>query len=271
MPAQPVLKNFHNIENRDAIIAYDREELVCGDDGRPVTRWDGRSMKTDLVTGREFPDETQRVALNRYVNPRPAQWPEADYIVGNPPFVGTKRVRDTLGDGYIEAVWQAYPKLPRNLDFVMYWWHRAAELVRRNEIQRFGLITTNSIRQTLNRKVVNKHLDGTPRMSLVFAIPDHPWYLEGDMASVRVAMTVGCRGLRQGQLQPVKDLRLKASRGGDELLLPTTGLIHGDLSIGANSDDAEALRANSGLCRQGVKISGRPRGAPLLILNTSIG
>ena len=91
MPIPPVLKNYRNIQHGDAILAYDREELVRDEQGRPVTRWDGYSMRIDLATGRDVPDETERVELYRYVNPRPAKWPEADFIIGNPPFIGTKR------------------------------------------------------------------------------------------------------------------------------------------------------------------------------------
>ena len=125
MPAQPVLRNFRNIECRDAMLDWDRVELVRDEHGKPVTRWDGHTMTTDLVTGREVPDETARVELERYVDPRPAPWPEADYIVGNPPFTGGKDLRDRLG-GYAEALWTAYPDMPRSADLVMYWWARAA-------------------------------------------------------------------------------------------------------------------------------------------------
>ena len=45
-------------------------------DGRPVTRWDGRTAKKHPVTGLDVPDETARVPELRYLNPRPAQWPE---------------------------------------------------------------------------------------------------------------------------------------------------------------------------------------------------
>jgi hypothetical protein len=118
MPAQPVLKNFRNIEHRDAILAYDREELVRDEQGRPVTRWDGHSMRVDLATGRDVPDETKRVERYHYVNPRPATWPEADFIIGNPPFTGGKDLRDRSGN-YAEALWAAYPDMPRSADLVM--------------------------------------------------------------------------------------------------------------------------------------------------------
>jgi hypothetical protein len=50
-----------NIECRDAILAWDRIELVCDEQGKPVTRWDGRTFKRHPVTGKSVPDETARV------------------------------------------------------------------------------------------------------------------------------------------------------------------------------------------------------------------
>lgn len=87
-------------------------------------------MKKHAVTGEEVPDESARVPLLSYQNTRPADWPHADFIVGNPPFIGTARMRDALGDGYTEAVRSMYPDVPESADFVMYWWHKAAALVR---------------------------------------------------------------------------------------------------------------------------------------------
>ena len=117
--------------------------------GQPVTRWDGRTTKPHPVTGEQVPDERARVPVYRYLNPRPAEWPEADYVVGNPPFIGTARMREALGDGYAEAIRSVYPNVPDSADYVMYWWDKAAELARAGKIKRFGFITTNSLRQTL--------------------------------------------------------------------------------------------------------------------------
>jgi hypothetical protein len=263
MPEQPVLKNFKNIKPGDAILAYDREELVRDDQGRPITRWDGYSMRIDLATGLDVPDATKCVELYRYVNPRPAQWPKADFIIGNPPFIGTKRVRDALGDGYVDALAKAYPDMPRNTDFVMFWWRRAAELVRHGEARRFGLITTISLSQVFNRKVVTAQLNDRKPLSIVFAVPDHPWYLSGDMSAVRIAMTVGAAGKHEGQLLRVVDPRRNAAQGGDELRPMLRGMILPNLSIGVDTDAATPLRANEGLCWQGVKLVGRHRKAKL--------
>jgi len=80
---------------------------------------------------------------------RPSQpeWPVADFIVGNPPFIGGKDIRERLGDEYAEALWAAHPHMNESADFVMYWWDHSAELLTRKhtELRRFGLVTTNSI------------------------------------------------------------------------------------------------------------------------------
>jgi hypothetical protein len=61
-PAEPVLRDFHNIECRDAVLAYDAGRAWCSTPhGKPVTRWDGRTTKPHPVTGEEVPDETARV------------------------------------------------------------------------------------------------------------------------------------------------------------------------------------------------------------------
>ena len=129
--------------------------------------------------------------VEKYVNPRAAQWPRADFVVGNPPFIGNKRMRIALGDGYVEALRKSWPKVPETADLLMYWWEHAADLTRAGKLRRFGLITTNSLRQTFNRKVVERHLADKTPLSLVFAVPDHPWVDSADGAAVRIAMTVG--------------------------------------------------------------------------------
>jgi very-short-patch-repair endonuclease len=159
LPPSPILRDFHNIECRDAVLACDAVEFATDGAGQPLTRWDGRTTKPHPVTGEKVPDETARIPLERYRNPRPADWPVADYIVGNPPFIGAASMRQALGDGYTEALRAAWPEVPDSADFVMFWWHHAAALVRRGEARRFGFITTNSLKQTFNRRVLEHHLN----------------------------------------------------------------------------------------------------------------
>ncbi|MBE0627251.1 MAG: hypothetical protein IH606_20825 [Burkholderiales bacterium] len=203
MPPQPVLKDFHNIEQRDALLAYERMDYALDASGRAITRWDGKTMKQHPVTGEDVPDEAAQVPLERYVGARKAEWPRADFVVGNPPFIGNKRMRDMLGDGYVEALRNTVKDVPDSVDFVMYWWDHAAELTRAGSLRRFGFITTNSLRQTYNRRVLEHHLNGKPTLALAFAIPDHPWVDSADGAAVRISMAVGTQATRDGLLEVV--------------------------------------------------------------------
>jgi hypothetical protein len=56
-PNEPLLRAFNNIKEQDAVLAYDRKEIVTDESGKPVSRWDGHTMKMSPVTGEEIPDE----------------------------------------------------------------------------------------------------------------------------------------------------------------------------------------------------------------------
>ncbi|MCC6415548.1 MAG: class I SAM-dependent DNA methyltransferase [Opitutaceae bacterium] len=282
MPTEPVLRRFANIREADAVLAYDGQPVaVTGQmaaanpklPGLPdhwrglvvphtdtIFVWDRRSMKTDPATGREIPDETKKVLLWAYRNPRPTEWPEADFIVGNPPFIGPGKLRADLGDGYAETLRSVYPDVPDSADFVMWWWHKAAELTRTGKVRRFGFITTNSLRQTFARRVVAHHLAAQPPLSLLFAIPDHPWVdpTEDDekKAAVRIAMTVGAAGEHEGEVLTITDV--KPGSDGTALILfsPQQGRIQSDLTVGANVTATVPLKANDGLTYRGVQLIG---------------
>lgn len=257
-PPEPVLRDFKNIEHRDALIEYDAVEVMHDDHGQPLTRWDGVTTKTSPITGEEIPDETARTPVYRYVNPRQAQWPHADFIVGNPPFIGASTMRRALGDGYVEAVRQTWPDVPDSADFVMYWWHIAAQAVRNGQSRRFGFITTNSIKQTFNRRVIEPHLVAAKHpLSLIFAIPDHPWVDASDGAAVRIAMTVGAAGESEnGQLLSVCEERTTNQDDVSVNLQSKYGVIFSNLNIGANVGNAQSLRANCGLSSRGMMLFG---------------
>jgi len=251
---EPILRDFKNIECRDALIEYDSREPELDDNGEAVTIWDGISMKESQTTSELIPDETGRATVYRYHNPRKAEWPKADYIIGNPPFIGNKRLRTALGGGYVDAIRSVYKgTIPESADFVMYWWHIAANKVRHEQARRFGFITTNSLRQTFNRRVSETHLaDSKNPLSLVFAVPDHPWVDGNDGAAVRIAMTVGVAGVQTGELCTV------ISRSGSDdgshsvILKKRSGKIFANLEIGANVASVDPLKANSHISNRGV-------------------
>ena len=256
-PAQPIIRNFKNIECRDALIEYDDKQEILDDDGNLVTHWDGRTTKTHPVTGKEVPDETARLPVYHYSNPRKAQWPEADYIIGNPPFIGARRIRKALGDRYLEALRSQYPEVPENCDFVLNWWHIAAEKARSSEIKRFGFITTNTITQSFARKLLTKHMQAKKPVSLVFAIPDHPWVQSEDGAAVRIAMTAGTGGTHEGDLHTVVS---EDHIVGDSPEIETTvrhGMIAPDLSVGTDIAYTKELAANKGMSCVGYQLSGK--------------
>ena len=255
-PPQPVLKDFRNIECRDAVLAYDRIEYVTDERGVPVSRWDGKTMKQHPVTGEDVPDETARVPLERYVNPRKAEWPKADFVVGNPPFVGNKRMREIIGDGYVEALRSAWTYVPESADLVMYWLDKAATLACRGEVRRFGLITTNSVRQTFNRRILEQYLSGEDRLRLTFAIADHPWVDSTEGAAVRISMLVGSRGNGAGVVAIVEDEKSDDSGEYQVKLRRVTGSVNSYLRIGPAIGGAIPLRSNSGISGQGIKIVG---------------
>lgn len=252
---EPVLRKLDNIQCRDAVLVWSRAVPVPDEHGQPMTRWDGVSMKPDPLTGAQIPDERRRVAVQRFIGAKPAAWSEADYVIGNPPFIGGWKLRQALGDGYAEALRETYPDVPDSADLVMYWWHKAAGLARAGKIRRFGFITTNSIWQSFQRRVIDHHMQAEPPLHLDFAIPDHPWTDSESAAAVRIAMTAGSAGTGEGALWRV----VEETATGDTPLLTfqqQTGLIHSNLRIGANVASVVELRANSGVCSPGVKLHG---------------
>ncbi len=188
-PADPVLKAYHNITVTDAVLQADIT-LACDSTGKPVTRRSPDGIEAETYT---------------YKKPRRPKWPEADFIVGNPPFIGGKDLRARLGDAHAEALWAAHPAMNDSADFVMYWWDHAADLLTKpkTQLRRFGLVTTNSITQTFQRRTIERHLTAKRPLSLTMAIPDHPWTKAApDAAAVRIAMTVaklGGGGERSGK------------------------------------------------------------------------
>lgn len=250
--AEPVVHDYGNIECRDAVLAHDGAELELGDDGKPLLRWDGQTRKPHPVTGELVPDEAALVEQWRYRNPRPAQWPQADFIVGNPPFIGARKIRTALGDGYVDALREAITDVPETADFVCYWWDRSAALVASGNTRRFGLITTNSIVQSYSRPVLDRWLAPAGGVRLVFCVADHPWTL-GE-AAVRVSMTVGASA--DDQSPAYLGLVDEANSVAEDSALVVRAVPEISSSLRAEARQPEALQSNAGMCFQGVVPAG---------------
>lgn len=185
---------------------------------------------------------------------KPARWPAAEFIVGNPPYIGGRQLRRALGSSDVERLRSAYPTVPRSADLVMFWWHRAAELVVGGTCRRMGLITTSSIRQVQNRAVVRAALDGQPPLRIAWAVPDYPWTERG--AQVRIAMMV-VECVRADQPPAWLGRAVLDEHGRAGLAFESVERIHADLQAAHDLESAQPLAANAGLCFQGMNLLGK--------------
>ena len=90
---------------------------------------------------------------------RPAEpeWPAADYIVGNPPFLGHATFRERLSDQYADAVYALYgDRIPNSSDLCCYWFEKARAMIEAGDTKRTGLLATQAIRFQSNRPVLER-------------------------------------------------------------------------------------------------------------------
>ena len=170
-----------------------------------------------------------------------AQWPAANVIVGNPPFIGDKKMVGELGADYAAQVRKTYAgRVPGGADFVCYWFEKANDAIKAGSTQRAGLVATNSIRGGASREVL-KHAAETTR--IFEAWDDEEWTNEG--AAVRVSLV--CFG---------------HSEQGAKLDGEPVGAIFADLT--ASNEDGEGtdltgaakLRQNAGVGFVGIQKTG---------------
>ena len=112
------------------------------------------------------------------------EWPPADVIIGNPPFLGGSKLRRELGDTYVENLWSVYgSRIPNASDLVCYWFERARAQIEGGKIKRTGLLATQAIRMGANRRVLERIKETG---NIFWAQSDREWILDG--AAVRVSM-----------------------------------------------------------------------------------
>jgi type II restriction/modification system DNA methylase subunit YeeA len=113
-----------------------------------------------------------------------ADWPKADVVVGNPPFLGNKKMIAELGETYVSTLRNACADIAGGVDLVAYWFAQAWEMIQSGNLNRAGLVSTNSIRSGANRQVI----DSIARQGRIFhAWSDEPWFDEKG-AAVRVSV-----------------------------------------------------------------------------------
>jgi type II restriction/modification system DNA methylase subunit YeeA len=159
--------------------------------------------------------------------PYEPEWPKAEFIVGNPPFLGDKKMRSELDDQYVDDLRKLFDeRVPGGADLVTYWFEKARKQIELGNTKRAGLLATQGIRGGANRTVLDRILETG---GVFMAWSDRPWLLEG--AAVRVSMV----GFDDGSdLEGVLDgIRV--------------GRIHANLTSETETTSAIALTENVGL------------------------
>ena len=175
--------------------------------------------------------------------PSEPEWPAADVVVGNPPFLGGKRMRSVLGDDYVDRLFRVYDgRVPREADLVTYWFEKARAAIEARRLTRAGLLATNSIRGGASRRVLDR-IRETGQMFMAWR--DEEWVVEG--AAVRISLV----GFDRGE---EKDLRLDGA---------PVSVIHSDLTGGTAAvpalDLTKARRLKENL---GIAFMGDTKGGP---------
>ena len=163
-------------------------------------------------------------------NPKAAEWPEADFIVGNPPFLGSKLFRrQGLSDEYLQLLWRAID-LPKSSDLCCYWFELARRKLIVTPSPRVGLLATQAIRGGDNRNV----LERLARTGAIFmAWSDHKWVLNG--AAVHVSLIGFDNGSETARHLDGRDV----------------SAINSDLTTGDDLTEAHALTENKGIAFMG--------------------
>ena len=145
-------------------------------------------------------------------------WPEADVVIGNPPFLGGKLLIGGLGEEYVSRMFAAWKgRVPREADLVCYWFVKAGAQVASGKTTRVGLVATNSIRGGANRRALQAATDGRP---IFDAWSDEPWVIDGAAVRVSLVCFSGAEDTFRSETrlngEPADEIHsdLTASRGG---------------------------------------------------------
>ena len=173
------------------------------------------------------------------------EWPEADVIIGNPPFLGGKLLITNLGEEYVSTLFRVYEdRVPREADLVCYWFVKAGEHLGKGASKRVGMVATNSIRGGANRRALERATDGRP---IFDAWSDEPWVVDG--AAVRVSLV--CFSQSEDELTPGRRLDGEAV---DE--------IYTDLSARRGEAGVDLTKARRLPQNAGVAFMGDTKGGP---------
>ncbi len=160
-----------------------------------------------------------------------AAWPAADFIIGNPPFLGDKLMRGELGDEYTEKLRKVFEgRVPGQGDFCTYWFEKARSQIESGESKRAGLIGTQGIRGGAGQKVLVRIKESG---DIFLAWNDLDWVLDG--ANVHVSIVGFDSGVDPSRFlngMPVGQVNPNLSASTDTGLARTIKLNKGVAFIG---------------------------------------
>ena len=155
-------------------------------------------------------------------------WPVADVIVGNPPFLGSQMLRSELKDNYVESLFEVWEgRVPHGADLCCYWFEKARSEIESGRAERAGLLATQGIRGGSNRDVL-KRIKETGE--IFWAQSDRVWTLDG--AAVQVSM-VGFDGGKEKsrELDGVSVSQIYANLRSGETDVTKARRLRGNLDI----------------------------------------
>lgn len=156
-----------------------------------------------------------------------AGWPEAEFIIGNPPFLGDKKMISELSEEYVFAIRRLYKgRVPGGADFVTFWFVKAHESIKGKKTERTGFVSTNSIRGGKNQEVLSAILKDTP---IFEAWSDEPWIVDG--AAVRVSLVSFGKGDSSPVLDGIPVNQINADLTGTILDLTKARKLKGNLNL----------------------------------------
>jgi hypothetical protein len=152
--------------------------------------------------------------LSDPTKPQEAEWPEADVVVGNPPFLGAKLLRANLGDEYVEQLYSVFgDRLAGMSDLCAYWHEKARAQIAAGRLKRSGLLATQGIRGGRGRDVLER-IKRTG--DIFFAYADEPWVLAGANVHISfVGQDDGSDGQRTLNGRPVPGINADLTTGVD--------------------------------------------------------
>ena len=167
-------------------------------------------------------------------------WPEADVVIGNPPFLGGKLLITHMGEDYVSRMFETYAgRVPAEADLVCYWFEKAGQQIVSGKTKRAGLVATNSIRGGANRRALQA---ATDNRRIFEAWSDEPWVIDG--AAVRVSLVcfehADDKSAPEARLdgQPVDEIHtdLTARRGGVGVDLTSVGRLRENAGVAFMGD-----------------------------------